>query len=41
LSHDVYDGIHAPAAEVIWDAAGWTQEEVSHIVDKKIIAASR
>jgi hypothetical protein len=36
LNQDVYDGIHAPAAEAIWTGAGWAQEEVSHLVDTKL-----
>jgi hypothetical protein len=32
LNKDEYDGIHAPAAEVIWAGSGWVQEEASHLV---------
>jgi hypothetical protein len=32
LSQDIYDGIHTPSSEVISVAAGWTQDEVSHLV---------
>jgi hypothetical protein len=37
LNKDVYDGIHAPAAEAIWTGSGWAQEEVSHLVDTKVL----
>jgi hypothetical protein len=37
LNLDVYDRIHAPAAEAIWSAVGWAQQEVSHPTDTKVL----